>query len=59
MVVCVCVPTVNNTGSESVAFTQRTSLQVLPSAVPERPGQPASPTDPLLLSHGAAADSKC
>ena len=55
-----CVPAVNNTGSESVAFTQRTSLQVVPTALPERPGpQPNSPSDPLLASHGNVADSKC
>ncbi|KAF0313873.1 Relaxin receptor 2 [Amphibalanus amphitrite] len=49
---------VNNTGSESVAFTQRHSLQVLPPTASEHHGPSPTPGDPLLVANNVA-DSKC
>ncbi|XP_037072864.1 relaxin receptor 2-like [Pollicipes pollicipes] len=55
---------VNVTGSESVGFTQRTSLHVMPvnkafSEAPTSSHRTALPNEALLTSHATVTDSKC
>lgn len=58
-----CVlPTVNMTGSESVGFTQRTSLQTIPAkqaSVDIGRDRALSQSEALLTSHASFSDSKC